>query len=72
MKRWTMEEDIFLHEHFDAVGDFIGVHDLGRPPKSAISTNNACVRHGHHLRVARYCMEACAPTRFESHRGEVI
>jgi hypothetical protein len=35
MKRWTMEEDIFLHEHFDAVGDFIGVHDLGRPPKSA-------------------------------------
>ena len=30
-KRWTQKDDLFLHEFFDAVGDFIGPHDLGRP-----------------------------------------
>lgn len=34
-KRWTLEEDRFLHSYFDAVGDFIGTHDLGRPKGAA-------------------------------------
>lgn len=34
-KRWTTEDDDFLVRYFDGVGDFIGVHDLGRPPGAA-------------------------------------
>lgn len=34
-KRWTRREDLFLHAHFPALGDFIGVHDLGRPAGAA-------------------------------------
>lgn len=33
-KRWTMEDDQFVVEYFEAVGDFIGPHDLGRPAGS--------------------------------------
>lgn len=33
--RWTEQEDIFLHAYFDAIGDFIGTHDLNRPAGSA-------------------------------------
>ena len=34
-KRWTMKEDLFLYTHFDAVGDYIGTHDLDRPKGAA-------------------------------------
>jgi hypothetical protein len=34
-KRWTYEEDSFLHAYFDAVGDYAGTHDLGRPKGAA-------------------------------------
>lgn len=34
-KRWTVDEDDFLVRHFEAVGDYIGVHDLGRPAGAA-------------------------------------
>jgi len=34
-KRWTMNEDIFLHAFFDGLGDMIGEHDLGRPKGAA-------------------------------------
>lgn len=34
-KRWTMEEDLFLFAYFDAVGDYAGTHDLGRPAGAA-------------------------------------
>jgi hypothetical protein len=30
-RRWTEKEDRFIHAYFDAVGDYIGPHDLGRP-----------------------------------------
>lgn len=33
--RWKFEEDLFLFNYFDAVGDYVGVHDLGRPKNSA-------------------------------------
>lgn len=34
-KRWSFEDDLFLAAHFDAVGDYIGQHDLGRPKGAA-------------------------------------
>jgi len=34
-KRWKFEEDSFLHAYFDAVGDMVGWHDLGRPKGAA-------------------------------------
>lgn len=34
-KRWTISEDQFLHAYFDAVGDYAGTHDLGRPAGAA-------------------------------------
>ena len=34
-KRWTLQEDQFLAAHFEAVGDWIGQHDLGRPAGAA-------------------------------------
>lgn len=34
-KRWTIKEDLFLHAYFDAVGDYCGSHDLGRPVGAA-------------------------------------
>lgn len=34
-KRWTFADDCFLHAYFPAIGDFIGVHDLGRPKGAA-------------------------------------
>lgn len=40
-RRWTIQEDTFLFAYFEAVGDFIGEHDLGRPKGAA----TARVRH---------------------------
>ena len=34
-KPWTREHDEFLFAYFDGMGDFIGVHDLGRPEGAA-------------------------------------
>lgn len=34
-RRWTLEEDRFVHAYFDCVGDYIGPHDLNRPKGSA-------------------------------------
>lgn len=34
-RRWTFDEDRFLHAYFDAVGDIVGEHDLGRPRGAA-------------------------------------
>jgi len=34
-RRWTMEEDMFLADYFEALGDFVGEHDLGRPRGAA-------------------------------------
>jgi hypothetical protein len=34
-KRWSFEDDLFLVAYFDAVGDYIGQHDLGRPKGAA-------------------------------------
>lgn len=34
-KRWSYDEDMFLAAYFDAIGDYIGVHDLGRPRGAA-------------------------------------
>lgn len=42
-KRWTLQEDEFIHTYFDAVGDFIGPHDLGRP-KGAVTRRAAHLR----------------------------
>lgn len=36
-KRWTYKEDLFLVEYYDAVGSFIGPHDLGRSEASTKS-----------------------------------
>ena len=33
-KRWTSKEDDFLIAYFDAVGPYIGPHDLGRSEKA--------------------------------------
>lgn len=33
--RWTEHEDDFLRAYFGALGDFVGVHDLGRAPGAA-------------------------------------
>jgi hypothetical protein len=33
-KRWTMEDDLFLHEFYETVGAYIGPHDLGRSEKA--------------------------------------
>lgn len=33
--RWSAKEDLFIHSYFDAVGDYIGPHDLGRPAGAA-------------------------------------
>ena len=33
--RWTVKDDKFLHAYFDAVGDYVGTHDLGRPVGAA-------------------------------------
>lgn len=33
--RWTLEDDLTLHAFYPAVGDFVGVHDLGRPKGAA-------------------------------------
>lgn len=34
-KQWTFENDLFLAAYFDAVGDYVGTHDLGRPKGAA-------------------------------------
>jgi len=34
-KRWTFKEDLFLAQHFEAMGDWVGQHDLGRPKGAA-------------------------------------
>lgn len=34
-KAWTQDEDEFIHSYFEGMGDFIGVHDLGRPKGAA-------------------------------------
>ncbi len=34
-KRWTEHEDKFIHAYFDALGDYVGTHDLGRPAGAA-------------------------------------
>ena len=36
-RRWTEQEDRFLIAYFDAVGSFIGPHDLGRTERATIS-----------------------------------
>lgn len=33
--RWAYKDDVFLHAYFDAVGDAVGTHDLGRAPGAA-------------------------------------
>jgi hypothetical protein len=38
--RWTEKEDHFIVAHFDAIGDIIGPHDLGRP-KGAVAKRAA-------------------------------
>ncbi len=42
MKRWTLEDDTFLHAYADAGADYIAMHDLGRSSKTAGSGR---VRH---------------------------
>lgn len=34
-RRWTEKEDCFVHAYFDAVGDYLGPHDLGRSAGAA-------------------------------------
>jgi hypothetical protein len=34
-KRWSFSDDTFLRAYYDGIGDFIGVHDLGRPKGAA-------------------------------------
>lgn len=34
-KRWTEQEDQFLHAYYDGLGDYVGTHDLGRPAGAA-------------------------------------
>ena len=34
-RHWKLEDDGFLVAYFDSVGDYIGVHDLGRPKGAA-------------------------------------
>ncbi len=36
-RRWTYEEDLFLVEFYDALGPFVGPHDLGRSKASTIA-----------------------------------
>jgi len=43
---WTRQEDDFLREHFDTLGDFIGVHDLGRQPGAATERVRKLKRRG--------------------------
>lgn len=40
-KRWTLKEDLFLHSYFEAVGDYVGTHDLGRPKGAATIRRDA-------------------------------
>jgi hypothetical protein len=39
-RRWTYDEDRFLHAYFDGVGAFIGKHDLGRSEKATVARVN--------------------------------
>ena len=34
-RHWSYEDDEFLISYFDAVGDYVGTHDLGRPKGAA-------------------------------------
>jgi len=34
-KRWSFSDDAFLHAFYDAVGDYVGEHDLGRKKGAA-------------------------------------
>lgn len=45
-KRWTEKEDKFLHAFFEAVGDYIGPHDLGRPAGAAAARVRALKASG--------------------------
>jgi hypothetical protein len=45
-KRWTEKEDKFIHAYFDAVGDYIGPHDLGRPKGAAAKRAKALKASG--------------------------
>ena len=45
-KRWTPKEDMFIHAYFDAAGDMIGPHDLGRPKGAAAKRARALKQSG--------------------------
>lgn len=45
-KRWTEEEDRFIHAYFEAVGDYLGPHDLGRPAGAAAKRADVLKRSG--------------------------
>lgn len=44
--RWTKAEDDFLRRHFEAVGDLVGTHDLGRAPGAAARRVSELKRRG--------------------------
>jgi hypothetical protein len=52
-KRWRMEDDEFLVCYFDAMGDFIGEHDLGRPKGAATRRVNVLRKTGAFDAIAR-------------------
>ena len=45
-RRWTFDEDRFLHAYYDAVGDFVGEHDLGRPKGAATARVRLLKKNG--------------------------
>lgn len=45
-KRWTFEEDVYLHEYFDTLDDFLGTQDLGRPAGAATKRAKALKASG--------------------------
>ena len=45
-RRWTEDEDLFIIAYYDAVGSFIGPHDLGRTGQSTIARARFLKRSG--------------------------
>lgn len=68
-KRWTRQEDEFIHAYFDAMGDAIGPRDLGRPKGSVMNRAHALRKSGawaalDRMRKAEHDYLRCIGTKF--------
>ena len=45
-RRWTEREDLFIIAYYDAIGPYIGPHDLGRSEKATTDRAKFLKRSG--------------------------